>query len=103
MSVLAAGSDTVAAVHLLGNIDLSLPQYVSWVFSAASLAFSAVTNGLASLDCLLSGSTNHAVQRVIIQLMVPIIVLLLLMASQTLWQVYLVQVAWTVYKLLPLP
>ena len=72
-------------ITLLGNINLSVPKYVSWVFSAASLAFSAATSGLLSLDCLLSGTTNYAVQRFVIHIMVPIIVLLLLMASQAIW------------------
>ena len=75
----------VSYITLLGNIHLSSPKYVGWVFSAASLAFCAVISDLLSLDCLLSRSTKYAVQRVIIHLIIAITVVLLLMASQTLW------------------
>jgi len=73
------------ALTLLGNINISAPEPIHWVFSAASFAFSTVTSGSLSTDCLLSGHTNPAVQRVLLHLAVPPIVLLVLVFVQTLW------------------
>ena len=70
---------------LLGNIKKSAPGPVHWVFSAATFAFSTVTSGALSTDCLQSGNTNAAVQRVLLHLAMPLIVLLILVAVQTLW------------------
>ena len=69
---------------LLGNINISVPNSVHWVFSAASFAFSTVTNGALSIDCLQSGKSNAAAQRVWIHLAVPVMVLLILIVHQTL-------------------
>ena len=71
-------------ITLLGNVNISVPDSVHWVFSATSFAFSTVTSGALSIDCLQSGKTNAAVQRVWIHLAVPIMVLLILIIFQTL-------------------
>ena len=70
---------------LLGNINISAPESINSVFSVASFAFSTVTSGILSTDCLQSGATNSAVQRVLIHLAVPAMVLLLLIIGQALW------------------
>ena len=70
---------------LLGSVNISAPDSVHWVFSAASFAFSTVTSGALSIDCLQSGKTNAAIQRVCIHLAVPIMVLLILIILQTIW------------------
>ena len=72
-------------ITLLGNVNISAPGPVHWVFSAASFAFSTVTSGALSTDCLQSGNTNAAVQRVLLHLAVPLMVLLILVVVQTLW------------------
>ena len=70
---------------LLGNINISAPKPVISVFHAASFAFSAVTSGVLSTDCLLSGAPNPAILRVVIHLAVPVMVLLFLLIGQILW------------------
>ncbi|KAL0055969.1 hypothetical protein WJX82_006250 [Trebouxia sp. C0006] len=70
---------------LLGNLNLSTPKSVSVIFSAASLAFTSVTSGILSLDCLLSGPVSHAQQGLFIHLSFPLIMLILVSALQLLW------------------
>lgn len=77
-------------ITLLGAVNISAPAPVHWVLSAASFAFASVTSGALSTDCLQSGSTNTAVQRVLLHLAVPILVLLLLTVIQTFWYVHVV-------------
>ena len=72
-------------ITLLGNVNINSPEPVHWVFSVASFAFSTVTSGSLSTDCLLSGDTNLAVQRLLLHLAVPLIVLLVLGVAQTIW------------------
>lgn len=72
-------------ITLLGNVNISAPASVHWIFSAASFAFASVTSRALSTDCLQSGTTNAAVQRVLLHLAVPVMVLLLLLAIQALW------------------
>lgn len=72
-------------IMLLSNINVSAPESINSVFNVASFAFSTVTSGVLSTDCLQSGTTNPAVQRVLIHLAVPAMVLLLLTICQTLW------------------
>ena len=70
---------------LLGNVNISVPAPLHWVFSAASFAFSTVTSGSLSIDCLQSGETNPAVQRIIFYLFLPLVVLAILVLMQTIW------------------
>ncbi|DBA73772.1 TPA: hypothetical protein ACH3X2_009743 [Trebouxia sp. C0005] len=70
---------------LLGNLNISTPKSVSVVFSAASFAFTSVTSGILTLDCLLSGHVSHAQQGQIIHLAFPLIMLILVSALQLLW------------------
>ena len=72
-------------IMLLGSINISVPDSINSVFSVASFAFATVTSGILSTDCLQSGTTNPAVQRVLIHLAVPAMVLLLLIIIQALW------------------
>lgn len=58
-------------ITLLGNINISAPSTVHWVFSVAEFAFATVTSGSLSTDCLLSGPVNNALQRMLIHLAVP--------------------------------
>lgn len=70
---------------LLGNANIPTPKTVSVIFSAASFAFTSVTSGLLSLDCLLSGPVSHALQGLFIHLFFPLLMLILVSALQLLW------------------
>lgn len=71
---------------LLGTVNVSLPKTVSWLPKAASFAFSSLTSGGLSTDCLLNvSSTNVALQRLLLRLAVLPTNLLVLAALQTLW------------------
>ena len=72
-------------ITLLGNVNINTPAPVHWVFSVVSFAFSTVTSGSLSTDCLLSGDTNLAAQRLLLHLAVPLIVLLVLGVAQSVW------------------
>lgn len=72
-------------ITLLGNVNIDAPQPLHWVFGVASFAFSTVTSGSLSTDCLQSGDTNPAVQRVLFYLFLPVIVLAILALMQTIW------------------
>lgn len=74
-------------ITLLGSVSISAPAPIHWAFSVVSFAFSTVTSGSLSRDCLLSGNTNLAAQRVLLHLAVLRIVLLVLVLLQTLWYV----------------
>ena len=69
---------------LLGGINIPTPKTVHWVFSAAEFAFATVSSGSLSTDCLLSGPTNPALQRILIHLAVPVLMYILLAAIQVL-------------------
>lgn len=71
-------------ITLLGSVNISAPPSVSWIMTAASFSFTTVTSGALSTDCLQSGSTNTAMQRVLLHIAMPLIVLLLLTAVQAL-------------------
>ncbi len=71
---------------LLGQINLPTPTTLHWVFSTCSFAFSSLTSGSLSTDCLLSlEPTNLAFKRLLLQLAVPPIVLVLLLTVQLCW------------------
>ena len=71
---------------LLGSVNVDLPKTVRWIPSAASFAFSSVTSGALSTDCLLDpASTSMALQRLLLRLAVLPLVLLLLAALQVVW------------------
>ena len=108
-----AGSDAVAAAHdiavqvdpvgiswdvvmqavtlwlqymtLLAGVNIPAPACLHWVFSAANFAFSTITSGALSTDCLLSTRFNPALQRIVIHLAVPPLVLALLVIIQLCW------------------
>lgn len=71
---------------LLGGINIPAPRTVHWVFAVAQFAFASVSSGSLSTDCLLSGPTNPALQRIFIHLAVPALMFLLLATFQALRQ-----------------
>jgi len=71
---------------LLGSINVSAPKTIHWISSATSFAFSSLTSGSLSTDCLLRlGGINTALQRLLLRLAVPPIMFSLLAAGQVLW------------------
>lgn len=88
MAALQAFQLWLQYLSLLGTVNVSLPKSVHWLSQAASFAFSSLTSGLLSTDCLLSPSrTNIALQRLLLRLAVLPLNLLVLAALQTLWWV----------------
>ncbi len=70
-------------ISLLGQANIPAPSTVHWIFSAASFAFSSLTSGSLSTDCLLnSGANELAFKRIILHLAVPPIVFLIVIAIQ---------------------
>ena len=70
-------------ITLLGGINLPLPATIHWVFSIAAFAFSSITSGSLSTDCLLqSGTMNTALKRYLLKLAVPPLILLVLILIQ---------------------
>lgn len=73
-------------MSILGNVNIPAPDTVHWVFSVASFAFSSITSGSLSLDCLIrAGPLRPALKRLLVHLAVPVINLVLLLAWQLLW------------------
>ena len=71
-------------VSLLGQVNIPAPNTLHWILSAASFAFSSLTSGSLSTDCLLSpGPVNLAVKRLALHLALPPFIFLLLAAIQT--------------------
>ncbi len=71
-------------ITLLGGINIPAPKPVHWVFNAAQFAFATVTSGSLSTDCLLTGHMNAALQRILISLAVPVLMLVALVGIQVL-------------------
>lgn len=72
-------------ISLLGNTNVPAPKTISWVFSASGFAFSSITSGTLSTDCLISPyGINPALKRLILRLAVPWITLVILLVSQVL-------------------
>ena len=75
-------------MSILGNVNIPVPGTVHWVFSVASFAFSSITSGSLSLDCLIrAGPLRPALKRLLVHLAVPVINLLLLSTWQLFWLV----------------
>ncbi len=72
-------------ITLLSGVNFPSPPALQWVFSAANYAFSAVSSGSLSVDCLLSTHYNTAVQRVLVHLVVPVLVLATMVLIQVIW------------------
>ena len=75
-------------ISFLGQINLPTPSTITWVFAVANFAFSSITSGSLSTDCLLTagpGHVNLAFKRLLLHLAAPAINLLILIAIQTLW------------------
>ena len=71
---------------LLGSINVSVPRTIHWISSATSFAFSSLTSGSLSTDCLLSlHGVNPALQRLLLRLAVPPLVFTVLAVFQLLW------------------
>lgn len=70
---------------LLAGVNMPAPYALDWLFSAANYAFSAVTGGSFSLDCLLSGQRNTALQSILVHLAVPLLVLAAMFVIQAIW------------------
>ena len=72
-------------ITLLSGVNLPTPRALQWVFSAANYAFSAVSSGSLSIDCLFSTHHNTAVQRILVHLAVPVLVLAAMVLIQVIW------------------
>ena len=70
---------------LLAGVNIPAPGSLHWVFSAANFAFTSVTSGALSTDCLLSGHVTAALQRILVHLAVPVLLLALLSIMQLCW------------------
>lgn len=71
-------------MSLLGLVNIPAPRTVQILFNAVSMAFTTFSSGILSLDCLLTGSVNLAIQPLLIQLALPLLMLLVLSAIQLL-------------------
>ena len=71
-------------MSLLGLVNIPTPRTVQVIFNAASLAFTTISSGILSLDCLLTGSVDRAVQGLLIHLALPLLMLVVLSAIQLL-------------------
>lgn len=71
-------------IALIGQINIPAPDTLRAIFTAASFAFSSLTSGLLSTDCLMSVSAqgNLAFRRLLLQLAAPLIGLALLVVIQ---------------------
>ena len=72
-------------ISLLSGVNLPTPHALQWVFSAANYAFSAVSSGSLSIDCLFSTHHNTALQRILVHLAVPVLVLGAMVLIQVIW------------------
>lgn len=72
-------------ISLLAGVNLPNPSALQWVFSAAKYAFAAVSGGSLSIDCLFSTHHNTAVQRILVHLAVPVLVLFAMVLIQVIW------------------
>ncbi|KAL0038989.1 hypothetical protein WJX77_004333 [Trebouxia sp. C0004] len=72
-------------ISVLSGINFPAPPALQWVFSAAKYAFAAVSGGSLSIDCLFSTHHNTAVQRILIHLTVPVLVLFAMVLIQVIW------------------
>lgn len=72
-------------ISVLSGINFPIPLALQWVFSAAKSAFAAVSGGSLSVDCLFSTHHNTAVQRILVHLAVPVLVLLAMVLIQVVW------------------
>ena len=70
---------------LLAGVDIPAPATLHWVFSAVNFAFSTVNSSSLSIDCLLSGPLNAALQRILVHLSVPLLVLAAMVLIQAVW------------------
>ena len=73
-------------ISLLGNANVPAPKTVSWLFSFSSFAFSSLSSGALSTDCLINPNSNlnPALKRTILRLSVPWIILVILLLLQLL-------------------
>ena len=85
LNALQAAQLWLQYILLLGGVNTPTPRPLHWVLSAANFAFSTVTNGSLSTDCLLSASHNSALQEIVVHLCVPLLVLLLMLLLQIIW------------------
>jgi len=72
-------------ISVLSGINFPTPLALQWVFSAAKYAFAAVSGGSLSIDCLFSSHHDTAVQRIVVHLAVPVLVLLAMVLIQVIW------------------
>ncbi|KAL0052667.1 hypothetical protein WJX82_005691 [Trebouxia sp. C0006] len=93
---------------LLAGVNIPAPATLHWVFSAVNFAFSTVTSSSLSTDCLLSRPLNAALQRILIHLSVPVLVLAAMVLIQVVWwaitlsKVSLSSATWT-QTMIPVP
>ena len=85
MSLLQAITLWLQYVSMVGSANVPAPKSVTWLFSAAGFAFSSVTSGALSTDCLISTQgIDTALKRLILRLAVPWFTLVILMVAQIL-------------------
>lgn len=72
-------------ISVLGGVNFPTPAALQWVFSAAKYAFAAVSGGSLSIDCLFSTYHDTAMQRILVHLAVPVLVLLAMVLIQVTW------------------
>ena len=84
---------------MVGSTNVSVPASMSWLFSASNFAFTSVSSGVLSTDCLIgvNGKVDPALKRVILRLAVPWFSLVILMVAQVLRWVCFAPVQHTVH------
>ncbi len=73
-------------ISMVGSTNVPAPNTVTWLFSASGFAFSSITSGALSTDCLISpyGAINPALKRMVLRLAVPWFSLAILLIGQVL-------------------
>ena len=73
-------------IQMIGTTNVPAPGTLTWIFSVTGFAFSSVTSGALSTDCLISahGGINPVLKRLILRLAVPWFTLVILMVTQVL-------------------
>ena len=73
---------------LLAAVNMPTLTALHWVLSAANCAFTAVTGSSLSMDRLMTGFDNTALQNILVHLVVPLLVLVAMGLMQTIWYGY---------------
>ncbi|KAL3155043.1 hypothetical protein ABBQ38_011563 [Trebouxia sp. C0009 RCD-2024] len=73
-------------ISMVGSTNVSVPISFGWLFSFTHFAFSSVSSGILSTDCLIGagGTIDPAIKRVILRLAMPWFTLVILILAQVL-------------------